>query len=240
MFHRTLVLGVVGSLLATAALARSNARFCHRDVRNTAKLAATAREEVAPDEAVVMLSASQQGPDVAAATREVLHKVNDALSLISGVPGIVAETAGFQTIRDYHFVNGAQVPVGWTVRDAITLTSGHFKALGDLTGRLARTLHVEATSTRVSSGLHERVERSLTAEAIAAFRAKAARVTSEFGLQRYALRAIDIGPLQGDRSMPRPPYPMIASQRAMATAPLPIAPGESPLSVTVSGSIRMK
>lgn len=240
MFHHTLVLGVVSSLLATAALAHPDIRAGHRELGNVAKFAATARAEVVPDEAVVTLSASHQGPDVAAATRDVLQEVDAALRSIAGVPGVVAETTGFQTTRDYRFVNGAQVPDGWTVRDEITLKSANFKALGELTGRLARTLHVEGTSNRISSGLRERVEQSLTAKAIAAFRAKAATVTREFGLHRYALLTIDVGALQGDRSMPRPPYPIVAAQRVMAAAPLPIAPGESPLSVTVSGAIRME
>jgi predicted secreted protein len=240
MFHPTLVLGVVGSLLATAALAHPDIRTGHREVANIAKFAATAREAVVPDEAVVTLSASHQGTDVAAATRDVLQEVDDALRSVAGVPGVVAETSGFQTIRDYRFVNGAQVPDGWTVRDEITLKSAHFKPLGELTGRLARTLHVEATSTRISSGLRERAERSLTAKAIASFRAKAATVTREFGLHRYVLLTIDVGSLQGDRSMPRPPYPMMTAQRAMTASPLPIAPGEAPFSVTVSGSVRME
>ena len=240
MFRRTLILGIAGTLVGTVALARPEGRTCAPQIGNTASLAATARETVVPDEAVVTLSAIEHGTDVAAATREVLRRVNEAIAVVATVRGIVAETTGFQTMRDYRVVNNAQVADGWTVRDEIVLTSVDFKALGQLTGRLARTWQVESTSTRISSGLRERVERSLTDQAIASFRARAARITSDFGLHHARLCTLDVGQLQGDRSLPRPMYSTLAVQRATVEPPLPIAPGRTTLSVTVSGSVRME
>ncbi len=240
MIRLALVLGVLGALTGSAALARSDAHVCDAGNGNTARLAATAREDVVPDEAVVTLSASEHGQDVAAATQQVLRRVNDAIALVSGARGIVAETTGFQTTRDYRFVNNSRIPDGWTVRDEIVLTSRRLSELGDLTGRLSKTLHVEATSTRLSNGLRERVERSLTAKAIASFRARAASVTSDFGLHRFGLCTIDVGRLEGDRSIPRPVYPMMTARTTATESPLPIAPGRSTLSVTISGSIRME
>ncbi len=240
MFRRWIVLGVAGSLLGTAALAGPDVHPCDRDAGNTATLAVTAREPVIPDEAVISLSASEHGQDVAAATQDVLRTVHDAIALAAATPGIVTATTGFQTRRDYRLVNEVQIPDGWTVRDEIILKSRRLEALGDLTGRLSKTLHVEATSTRISNGLDERVGRSLTASAIASFRAKAASITRGFGLQRYGLCTIDVGRLQEEPSFPRPVYPMMAAPRAGAEYPLPIAPGETTLSVTVSGSIRME
>ena len=243
MFHRWLVVGVFGSLIGTTALAAPAIHPCDRDTGNTATLAASARETVIPDEAAITLSASEHaahGKDVAAATRRVLRTVRAAIALAAATPGIVAATTGFQTIRDYRFVSGTQVPDGWWVRDEIVLTSRHLNALGDLTGRLSTTLHVEAMSTRISSRLRERVERSLTKKAIASFRAKAANVTRDFGLQRFGLCTIDVGGLEGDRAIPRPVNPMLAAARVAAGSPLPIAPGQATLSVTVSGSIRMQ
>ena len=159
MFHHALLLGIAGSLIGTAAVAHSDPPSCNPDFGNTVKLAATARAEVIPDEAVITLGAIAHGSDVAAATQDVSRQVSDAIAAIAHAPGVVVETTGFQTNRDYRFVNGVQVPDGWTVRDQLILRSRHFKALGDLTGRLSRTLHVEATGTRMSTGLRERVVR---------------------------------------------------------------------------------
>ncbi len=242
MFRHCLVVGIAGSLIGTAAFARPSVQACDPGAGNTARLAAIARESVIPDEAAITVSASEHaahGKDVAAATRRVLRTVKAAAALAAATPGIVAETTGFATIRDYRFVNGAQVTDGWWVRDEVILTSRHLTALGDLTGHLATTMHVEATSTRISSRLRDRVERSLTKRAIASFRAKAASVTRDFGLHRYGLCTIDVGRLQGDRAIPRPVFPMLVARRSAPAAPLPIAPGRATLSVTVSGSIRM-
>jgi uncharacterized protein YggE len=82
-----------------------------------------------------------------------------------------------------------------------------------------------------------RVEADVAAEAIAAFRAKAARYSRLFGHADYAVREVTVS-----TSEPQPgPQPMMRMQStAAAAAPLPIEPGKALVTATVNGTVQMK
>jgi len=86
----------------------------------------------------------------------------------------------------------------------------------------------------------ERVEGDIAAEAIAAFRAKAALYAKQFGYAGYGIREVTIGTSDAQNG----PVPMMRMQAAAAGSTsgdaLSIEPGKALVTATVNGTVQMK
>ena len=111
-------------------------------------------------------------------------------------------------------------------------------AIGQLTGRIT-TMTIARVAYRLSREASQRVEAEVAAEAIAAFRAKAASYAKLFGYGGYAVREVNV-----TTSEPQPgPMPMMRMQ-AGGAAPARGARRSSParrsVTANVNGTVQMK
>ena len=109
--------------------------------------------------------------------------------------------------------------------------------IATLVGRIG-TMTVAHLDYSLSREARARVEADVTAQAIAAFRARASAYAHAFGFADYTLGEVTVSL---DEPV-RPPGPMFARARlavADASEPLPVEPGKGSVTSSVSGSIRL-
>jgi predicted secreted protein len=111
-------------------------------------------------------------------------------------------------------------------------------AIGQLTGRIT-ALTIARVSYRLSREASQRVEGDIAAQAIGAFRAKAALYAKHFGYADHTVREVTV--TTGDAQAP---MPMMRMQAAPASAqsgePLSVEPGKALVTATVNGTVQMK
>jgi len=132
---------------------------------------------------------------------------------------------------------GSPTISGWQGTAELLIEGRDMPAIAALTGRIG-SMTIGRVGYALSRQQREKVEGDVTAQAIAAYRAKAAEMARQFGYGSYVIRQVEVS--SGESS---PPVPMMRAQ-AMAVsadqAPLPVEPGKGTVTVTVSGSVQMK
>jgi predicted secreted protein len=90
---------------------------------------------------------------------------------------------------------------------------------------------------RLSREASQRVEGDVAAQAIAAFRARAAVYAKQFGYGSFTIREVSVA-----TSEPMPgPQPMARMQvQAAAAEALPVEPGRALVTANVNGTVQMK
>ena len=211
-------------------------------VSGVVDLQATAQVEVAPDLAVMTLAVERSGAEPAVPTAQVSKALDAALQQARAVSGVEASNGAFTTQPRWKTVNNQSQRDGWTVRAGLVLKSRDFAALGRLAGQLAQQgFMIESSGFELSKALRDREETALIDTAIAAFKAKAATAARALGYSGYALRTLQIEPVQGSSPSPRPMLMRAAAPMAAEEAPaVPLATGRTPLQLTVQGSVQLK
>lgn len=211
------------------------------DPMGVVDLQGAATTEVAPDLAVLTLTAERTGPDSAKLTADVSRTLEAALRSARAVPGVQARSGGFSTQPHWTVHDGKSAQDGWTVRGTLVLKSDAFDALGKLAGQLAQGgMMVTSSGFEVSPALSHREQTRLIAEAIADFKANAAVAAKALGYPGYHLRSLRIEPVQGDSPQPRPVAMMRLAVAADAAAPsVPLDSGLTTLRLQVNGSVQL-
>ena len=127
----------------------------------------------------------------------------------------------------------------WQSRAEIMIESKNIAALSELSNKLI-TLGMEVGSLRFSLSPETQIlaEKRLNQAAVAAFREKASTMTKLFGMTQYDI--VDIT-LFSNTPVPYNLMPLQAG--ILADSPrqaMPISAGESTVTVTISGRIRMR
>jgi predicted secreted protein len=189
---------------------------------------AQASREVENDELAAVLAVEAHGPDAAALAETVNRRMAEALKMAAGFPAVRVRSGNYQTLPRYR----EQRIDGWQVSQELRLESADFAAATRLIGRLQQTMQVRSMAVRLSPAARRAAEDALIAEAIAAFRARAALVQAAMKASGYRIRTLDIG--TGGEP---PPQPFgVARQQAAAVA---VEAGVSHVNVTASGSIQL-
>jgi predicted secreted protein len=191
---------------------------------------AQASREVSNDELVAVLAVELHGAEPAALARTVNSRMAQALKQATSVPGVRARSGNYQTFPRY---DRNQRIESWQVSQELRLESGDFAAATQLIGKLQESLVVRSMAVRLSPEARRAAENALISEAIAAFRTRAERVSAAMKAPGYRIRNLTLGTSSGGP----PPRPFEA--RAMAQ-PVAVEPGESQVTVTVSGSIELR
>jgi len=110
-------------------------------------------------------------------------------------------------------------------------------AIGQLTARIT-TMTIAQVGFRLSREASQRVEAEIVAEAIAAFRAKAASYAKSFGYGAYSVREVTVSTNE-PQPVPQPRLRMQASASSMADA-LPVEAGKAVVTASVNGTVQMK
>lgn len=197
-------------------------------------LAADANRNAPNDLARATAFFEAQDANAADLARRVNRGIAAGLETAKGYANVKSKTGTTSTWPVYG-KNGRSIE-GWRMRSEIAMETRDMAALSELLGKLQATLSIGQISLMPAPETRKKVEDEATLDAIAAFQARAALIAKTLGKpHRVRQMSINTG---GDR----PVYPMArASSMAMseAAAPMPVSPGDSTITVTISGQIEL-
>jgi len=173
----------------------------------------------------------------AATPGEAAAKINgligQALALAKASPTIRTNTGSTWTYPVYG--KSSRTIEGWRMRSELRMESRDVPALSVLAGKLQVSLAVGQISMQPGDDTLRGAESQATREALQFFRSRAAEVADNF---KRSYRIVHLN-VSGAGSRP-PIYAMAQRGVAMAeAAPMPMEPGESAVTVTVSGQIEL-
>jgi predicted secreted protein len=215
---------------------------------NVVSLSASASVEVVNDWLTLVLSTSREGADANAVQAQLRQALDSALTEARKVarPGqLELQTGQFSLFPRYApptpRSNGAVVPggiVGWQGNTELILQGRDTQAITQLAGRIS-SMTVARVGFSLSREARDKVEASVTAQAIERFRERASAVTRAFGMGSHALREVQIS---GDEAPPPVQRSMMRAQATSLAAgdmSLPVEAGNATVSVNVSGTVQM-
>lgn len=202
-------------------------------------LSSSASIEVTKDWMSVTLSTQREGLDAGVVQSQLKQALDAALVEAKKVarPGqLEVQTGNFSLYPRYASKGGIS---GWQGSVDMVVEGRDMQAIGTLTGRI-NTLTISRVAHGLSRTLREKVEAEAGAQAIAAYRAKAADYAKQFGYGSYVIREVNVG--SAGEPMFQVSAPMLRNKAMAASADetLPVEPGKGTVTVTVSGSVQMK
>jgi len=224
-------------VLALAAL------FCATAVRaaepaapsGVLNLAASAQAEVTRDLLAVTLTTSREGADAGTVQAALKQALDAALAEAkkAAKPGAVDVRTGNFSVHPRYAPKGQAM--GWQGTAELVVEGRDLAAIGQLAGRIT-TLTVARVSQGLSREAREQVEGEVAAQAIRAFRAKAAAYAQQFGYAGFTVRDVHVADGGGVQPV------LMRAGAAMseaAAAPLPVEAGKAVVAVSVNGSVQM-
>ena len=201
-------------------------------------LTSSASIEVTKDLLTVTLTTTREGQDAAAVQTQLKQALDAALAEAKKVarPGqLDVQTGNFALYPRYSSKGGI---TGWQGSAELVVEGRDMQAIGQLTGRI-NTLTIARVAYNLSRSLRDKVEADAGAQAIAAYRAKAADYAKQFGYSAYVVREVNVA---SGEPVAYASAPMLRNKTMAASADeaLPVEPGKGSVTVTVSGSVQMK
>lgn len=202
--------------------------------RNLVSLSVAASEEVDSDLLVVQLFAQHESSRQAEAANHVNEAMSWALAEAGKVPAVKANTLDYRTNPVY---DDRRIRA-WRVQQSLRLESTDRGALTALLATLQERLAVQSLGYEISAAVREATEERLIERAIAAFRARAEKVTRAFGRSGFGLVNVNVN---SSGYQPRPPVPYQGRMLAMEAkvAEPAIEAGQQTISVNVDGTIEL-
>ena len=198
----------------------------------TIDLAAEASRPAANDLARATVFAEAAGATPSDLARRVNGLIADGLKTARGYGSIRTQSGGTHTYPVYG--KGSRIE-GWRMRSELTLESADSAALSELLGKLQGSLGVASLAMLPAPETRKKAENEAMIDALAAFKARAKVIADAFG-KPYRISHLTIS-----SSGRPPPMPMMRSA-ALASAdaaPMPVEPGDTLVSATVSGKIEL-
>ncbi len=225
-------------LLALAAAGTLPARAAEAPPENLVNFSANASIEVTQDLLSITLQAVREGQDAAQVQAQLKAVLDAALAEArkAAQPGALeVRTGGFSLYPRY----GKEGRInGWQGQAELLLQGKDGQRVAQTAGRLS-TMNITSVGYSVSRELADKHEAEVTAQAIQKYRARAGELARQFGFSGYTLRevAVQSGAEGGG---PRPVMMRAAkAEMAAADAPLPVEPGKSLVSASVSGTVQL-
>jgi predicted secreted protein len=196
--------------------------------------------EITNDQMNATLSVELSDKDAGKLSQQLTLAMNIAMKKAAAYPTVKTTTGNQNTWPIYgRGITSPSVLDSWRGRAEIRLESKDFKAAAELIAKLQESLQINGISFGVSPDTRRKVEDSLTAEAITAFKTRADTIRSAWSAQSYKLVQMNLGSSGGSPYMPM----MRAMSMAKAADAAPaqdMAGGETRLVVNVSGSIELQ
>jgi predicted secreted protein len=233
--------GAVATLLFLVALA---ARAETAPPQGVLGLSASAGVEVTKDLLAVTLATTKEGAEANVVQAQLKEALDAALleAKKAARPGqLDVQTGNFSIYPRYTNATGSAKPTirGWQGTVELIVEGRDMAAIGQLTGRIT-TLTIARVAYRLSREASQRVEGDIAADAIAAFRAKAAAYAKNFGYAGVAMREVTVSTSDAQNS----PVPTMRMQAATASPQasdaLSVEPGKALVTATVNGTVQMK
>jgi len=199
-------------------------------------LQASATAEVTKDLLSVALTTTREGTEAAQVQAQLKQALDAALAEAkkAAKPGqIDVQTGNFSLFPRY---TNKGVINGWQGTAELLIEGRDIPGIAKLTGRIT-TLTIGRVGTNLSREQREKVESDLTAQAIAAYRAKAAEYAKHFGYTGYVIREVNVG---SNEPVGFAAAPMMRAKSAMAAdEALPVELGKGTVTVNVNGTVQM-
>ena len=228
--------------LATASLA-TNAIAQVPTPEGVLGLSVSASVEVQKDVLAITFSTTKDGADANAVQSQLKQALDVALNEARRVarPGeLDVQTGNFALYPRYAppTSSGRAAISGWQGSAELVVQGRDVAAISTLSARIA-TMTIARVEYRLSREASQRVEGDVAAQAIAAFRTKAAAYAKQFGYAGYTIREVSVAtsePMPG----PQPMLRMQAQSAVVAGEPLPVEPGRALVTANVNGTVQMK
>jgi predicted secreted protein len=226
---------LAGCTLAAAALAAPAQTL--PPPQNVLQLQSSGTVEVQQDLLQMTLTTARDGTDPAAVQSQLRMALDAALA--------EAKKTAQPGQMDVHTGNFAIYPrnnregriTGWTGTAELVLEGRDFPRITQAAGRI-QTMTLGGVSFGLSREQRARVETDAQAQAIQAFQARATELAKAFGFGGYTLREVAVNTNEPG-FMPRMRM-MAAEAKVPSAAPVPVEPGRSAVTVTVSGSVQLR
>ena len=205
-------------------------------------LTASASVEVTKDLLSVTLSTTKEGSDANAVQAQLKQALDAALAEAKKAarPGQVdVQTGNFSLYPRYSNGSSSTKPAitGWQGAAEVIVEGRDMAGIGQLTGRIA-TMTIARVGYRLSREAGQKVEADISAQAIGAFRAKAATYAKQFGYAGYEIREVNLSTSEPQNG----PMPMMRAQAMKSSSDdaLSVEPGKATVTATVNGTVQMK
>lgn len=234
---RALSLFALAAASAWLAVAPAHAAAEARP-ENLVNFSANASVEVTQDLLSITLQTVREGQDAAQVQAQLKAVLDAALAEArkAAQPGALeVRTGGFSLYPRY----GKEGRInGWQGQAELVLQGKDGQRVAQTAGRLT-AMNITGVGYSVSRELADKHEAEVTAQAIQKYRAHAAELARQFGFSGYTLREVAVqSGAEGEG--PRPVMMRAAkAEMAAADAPLPVEPGKSLVSASVSGTVQL-
>jgi predicted secreted protein len=204
-------------------------------------ITSTASADVPQDVLTLVFSTTRDGND-AQSVQSALKQALDATLVEArkaARPGQVeVQTGNFSLYPRYGSPrNGQPVIAGWQGTAELQVQGKDSAAIAQLSGRVT-TMSIARVGYSLSKEAREKVEADVTAQAIAAWRARAQQMSQQFGYSGYSVREVHVATNEPGGG----PVPLaMARLKTMSAADesLPAEAGKGQVTATVSGSAQM-
>ena len=233
LFSRTLA----SFFLAGAAMAASAQTL--PPPQNVLQLQTSGTVEVQQDLLTMVLSTSKDGAEPGGVQAQLKAALDAALAEAkrNAQPGQLDVRTGNFALYPRHTRDGRIG--GWTGSAELVLEGRDFPRITQTAGRIT-TMTLAGVSFGLSREQRAKVETDAQAVAIERFKAKAAELARGFGFTGYTLREVAVNANEPGFT----PRMRMAAQEARvasaADASVPVEPGRSAVTVTVSGSVQLR
>ena len=226
---------LAGCALAFAALGSSAQML--PPPQNVLQLQASGTVEVQQDLLTLRLTTARDGAEPAAVQSQLKAALEAALAQArhTAQPGLMDVRTGNFALYPRHNREGRIT--GWTGSTELVLEGRDFERITQAAARI-QTLTLGGTSFGLSREQRAKVEDEAQALAIGRFQAKATELARGFGFGSYTLREVAVNASEPGY-LPRPRMAAMEA-KAVADSPVPVEPGKSEVTVTVSGSVQLR
>lgn len=203
--------------------------------KNIAKFSATSAVEVQQDLLSISLRTTSEGSGPAIVQAQLKQSLESALKLakLAVVEGQMDVRTGEFSLYPRYGKDGKITT--WQGSVELVLEGKDFTRITDTAGKIS-SLSISRVDFDLSREQRLRIESDAQTSAIASFRAKAEQISKSFGFNNYDLIEIAIDSnSQGGHFLRK-----MTALAASVDQSIPIQAGKSTVSVTASGSVRMR
>lgn len=222
---------------AALSATQAQAQTVQAERRNAVSFSATATQELTQDLLIVTLQANKDGAqasEVQSALKQQLDAaLTEARKAVQPNGALEVRTGSFSIHPRY--TNQGKVN-GWQGQAQLVVEGTDMARIAQTVGRLNQ-LNVVNVRYDLSRALREKHEAQVTANAIAAYRAKAMEMAKAFGFGNYTLGEVSVQAGEGFENRPMPMMMKAARAEVADAAPLPVEPGKGTVTATVSGVV---
>jgi predicted secreted protein len=216
-----------------APVAQADRPCCTADETDVVHYQVSVQRKAANDLLSASLYAQAEGEDPVRLADQVSGQMRKALEIAGKAQAVKVKSGNYAT---YPIHDRDGNVTRWRVRQELYLESGDFAAASGLVGELqGKALRLSGVHFGVAPATRQKLEAEMTQEVIEAFRARAEQVRAAWKAKGYDIKNLTL--ITGG-------VPAIRYQRAAAEGAAPAAPalegGESDITLSASGSIRLK